>query len=776
VVSCKNQFGIRHSAFGIPIYVCPNNNINLPSMKPTFLLACALLFAPFCVAVSQPFNVAQHQIALQRHSNVFQGPALRSSDGSSMYMKLKDDRITPAPAIDSTSVYLGTENGILTAFVDMGITVIGKADGAVNAAPAIHAGSLFAGSSDGAIYAFGLTSQELQWKFKGGGAFATTPLAVGDMLVASCDDRFIYAINAGTSANKGSLKWKYQLAGKPAAPAWNDGVIYVGTDEPATYAIDGATGTLKWKTDGWGGQVVLGKWQVFAAGKTGLAMLNNVSGSRVWQFLETGKGGVQISANDSVLVVVASGGTVFGLDPEEGTKRWQLDGLEKLYSPAALCQDVGYVVDFSWNVTAFSLNDGAKLWEQEAGFGYGGIGTPALLNGTLYVATPEKLVMISSPETSETVAAEATDDAPIPDADITDPNADWFDAAKQGNLERVKELLATGTPVDTTNHVGETALMAAGWTGNIEVVGLLLERGADANKQDVYGVTPTMHAALEGETSVVKLLLDHGGRVNDKDTAGRTAIAHAAWEGKDEAVRLLLENGANPDIPDNNAMTPLMHAAIEGADGSIRILLEAKANMASIASSGKSAIAYAIEFDKPESVRLLYAGGATLPPPDSLGWTPLMHQAALGNAPMVQLLIDIGANPNARANDGETPLHKAVLKEQFQVTQLLLEQRVDVNAASTAGETPLIYAAYRANPELVATLLKAGATVHHSDNDGYTPLMFAAQTRCLECAKLMLAKKPDLKKKNLFDDTALSIATKNGDTEMVALLKKAGAK
>ncbi|MCC7438851.1 MAG: ankyrin repeat domain-containing protein [Armatimonadetes bacterium] len=745
-------------------------------MKLTFLLSCALLLAPLSLVVAQPFSMATHQIALQRRTNVFQGPAIRSSDGSSMYMKLKADRITPSPAIDSTTLYVGTESGIIAAFVDMGVAVVGKADGAVNAAPAIRNGSLFAGSSDGALYAFNLTSDQLEWKFKGGGAFTTTPLAVDNLLIAGCDDRFIYAIDAGTSASKGSLKWKYQLAGKPTAPAWKDGVIYVGTDEPATYAIDGATGTVKWKTDGWGGQIVLGTWQVFAAGKTGLAMLNNVSGSPVWKVLETGEGSVQISANDDVVVAVLSNGTVVGFDPEEGTQRWELDGAERFLSAAALCQDVGYVVDFTWNLIAFNLSDGGKLWEQEVGFGYGGMGTPALLNGTLYVATPEKLVMISSPETDETVAAENVPEVPSSDDDSNDPDASWFDAAKQGGLEQMNHLLSGGTAVDTTNEFGETALMMAGWTGNIEVVGMLLERGADVNKRDVHGVTPVMHAAWEGQTSVVKVLLERGGRVNDQDTSGQTAIAHAAWEGKDETVRLLLENGANPDIPDNYGMTPLMHAAIEGSDGSIRLLVEAKANVAAISSAGKSAMGYAIDHNKTETVRLLYASGATLPGSDSLGRTPLMNHAAVGNTEMVQLLIDIGANPNTRANDGETALHKAVLQESFPTVQLLLEQRVDPNAASTAGETPLIYAAYRANPELVATLLKAGASVHHSDNDGYTPLMFATQTKCAQCVKLMLAKKPDLNKKNVFEDTALSIATKNGDKEIVGLLKKAGAK
>ncbi|MBK8912585.1 MAG: PQQ-like beta-propeller repeat protein [Chlorobi bacterium] len=120
---------------------------------------------------------------------------------------------------------MATDNGVIVAFADMAASVVGKADGAVNGAPAIHSGTLYAGSSDGTLYAFTLDSHQLAWKFKGGAAFTTTPLAVEGLVVAGCDDGFIYAIDP--NGNSGTLKWKYQLAGKPTSPAWKDGVVYV---------------------------------------------------------------------------------------------------------------------------------------------------------------------------------------------------------------------------------------------------------------------------------------------------------------------------------------------------------------------------------------------------------------------------------------------------------------------------------------------------------------------------------------------------------------------
>lgn len=44
------------------------------------------------------------------------------------------------------------------------------------------------------------------------------------------------------------VKWKFQTGGEVvSSPAVVGGVVYVGSNDGRMYAIDGASGTLKWK-------------------------------------------------------------------------------------------------------------------------------------------------------------------------------------------------------------------------------------------------------------------------------------------------------------------------------------------------------------------------------------------------------------------------------------------------------------------------------------------------------------------------------------------------
>jgi ankyrin repeat protein len=55
-------------------------------------------------------------------------------------------------------------------------------------------------------------------------------------------------------------------------------------------------------------------------------------------------------------------------------------------------------------------------------------------------------------------------------------NKEWKDATKQGNLEKVRLLLAKGTDINSKDQYGQTALMNAAHTGQVELVGLLIEK------------------------------------------------------------------------------------------------------------------------------------------------------------------------------------------------------------------------------------------------------------------------------------------------------------
>ena len=100
---------------------------------------------------------------------------------------------------------------------------------------------------------------------------------------------------------------------------------------------------------------------------------------------------------------------------------------------------------------------------------------------------------------------EAQQSAPAPEAKPTEPVAEAaqpepptakapdisiHEAAIDGNIEAVKQHLATGTDVNAKADDEWTPLHEAAWHGHKEVVELLIAKGADVNVKDGDGETP----------------------------------------------------------------------------------------------------------------------------------------------------------------------------------------------------------------------------------------------------------------------------------------------
>jgi ankyrin repeat protein len=166
--------------------------------------------------------------------------------------------------------------------------------------------------------------------------------------------------------------------------------------------------------------------------------------------------------------------------------------------------------------------------------------------------------------------------------------------------------------------------------------------------------------------------------------------------------------------------------------------------------------------------------------PESAGGRSALHWAAKENKiEVIPVLLEAKADVNNRDRAGKTPL--CVASEQtdpktVEAMKLLIAAKSDVNSKDRLGGTPLLWAAGLGTPEAVALLIDSGADVSIADKNGLTPLLWAAGSGQPRSVQLLIDHKADLNvADNLTGDTALMRAARNGKTESLVILIKAGA-
>ena len=145
-----------------------------------------------------------------------------------------------SPAVDGTTIYVGTAGNLLVAVQDQGdagvIQWVYQTGGKVFSSPAIGAdGTVYVGSDDNHLHAVAADGTPL-WTYPTGGDVRSSPAvdAAGTIYVGS-KDGYLYAINPD-----GTLKWKYRTEGAIwSSPAINcDGTVYIGSTDKYLYAIN----------------------------------------------------------------------------------------------------------------------------------------------------------------------------------------------------------------------------------------------------------------------------------------------------------------------------------------------------------------------------------------------------------------------------------------------------------------------------------------------------------------------------------------------------------
>ena len=245
-------------------------------------------------------------------------------------------------------------------------------------------------------------------------------------------------------------------------------------------------------------------------------------------------------------------------------------------------------------------------------------------------------------------------------------------AARQGDVDSARLLLASGADVNELLPDGTSALTVAVHSNHTALVQFLLERGANPNIIG-SGYTALHAAVLRGNLESVKALLARGAFVNSRlrhgtattrgsqefflpeSLTGATPVWLAAKFLEGDIVHLLLERGADPTLPLGDGTTMLMAAAGVGSQTSL--------------------------FDRRERTALLQ--GSDEP----------------RAVPIVTLFLNRGADVNASNQLGDTALHGAAKMTYPIVARMLAERGARLDARNKKGETPLA----------VTTVIRSGA-------------------------------------------------------------------
>lgn len=331
----------------------------------------------------------------------------------------------------------------------------------------------------------------------------------------------------------------------------------------------------------------------------------------------------------------------------------------------------------------------------------------------------------------------------------------------------------------------------------------------NASSSNTLEVTALHLAASMGLARIASMLLQDTPNIDAVDETGKTALSVAIERGFEKAVEFLIKGGASINLHSENGQAvflllcekdwlgssdslaqdlkketahsdpsiQLLLAAYSGNEEDLRQLLGKKALESHDWSVfGKLALFLAVERNHLQVVRFLISAGVDIDSVDHSGQTSLHRATRRQSIPMMRLLLDMGATVDSKNDNGHTPWSANASMQNEGVMTLLLRAGANPNIQDSQGISELYMAASKGRTEYVKFLLKMGTDPNIKTEFDWRPIHWAAHDGHIDTVRVLIDAHADVSAVSDQDLTALDLAIQANQTEIIELLKKAGAK
>jgi eukaryotic-like serine/threonine-protein kinase len=334
-----------------------------------------------------------------RHTGVYDAAGVPALTGVKWTFHTRGEIIS-SPAVSHGTVYVGSTDGNLYA--------VDTANGAlkwkfptrvrITSSPAISGGRVYFGSYDGNFYALDAANGQPVWMFATQGEkrfaarhihgtepkaetmpdpfdfYLSSPAVSDGTVYFGSGDGNVYALDAAT----GNLKWKFQTQDVVhASPAVSDGLVLIGSWDSYFYALDAQSGALKWKFKTGVDPVIFNQVGIqssaavsegtvfFGCRDSHFYALDVLKGKLKWSFDNKGSWVISSPAvrDGTVYFATSDSGLFYALDARTGSRRFSLNFNHwPMFSSPAIAGHMAYIGSHEGKLLAIDTNSGQLSW------------------------------------------------------------------------------------------------------------------------------------------------------------------------------------------------------------------------------------------------------------------------------------------------------------------------------------------------------------------------------------------------------------------------------